>query len=123
MTATPTTGRSSIGCEATPVEGISSTRSTRVNKTSCCVTERKSHAEKQDCNNKGNTEMPDIAIAKRYVRGQQRLLLIAETERGKRFLKNNYVSVSELVSIQGDDSDLEEIIENMKAEELEVEVG
>jgi hypothetical protein len=66
--------------------------------------------------------MADINIFRKNIRGQARLHMVPETEAGRKYLKDNYVSTSELVDIQGDTSDLEDIINKIYSADLTVEV-
>ena len=66
--------------------------------------------------------MADINIFRKYVRGQLRLKLIAETEIGRKFIISNFITISEMVDIAADDDELEEIVRGIQAETLTVEV-
>ena len=67
--------------------------------------------------------MSDINIFPKTERdGTRRFLIIAESEKGLKNLKENFMTVSELVSITCDDAELQTIVRKFQEEELTVEV-
>lgn len=66
--------------------------------------------------------MSDVNIFRRQRRGQSIVLLVPETEAGRKYLHENFIATSDLFESQADYSDLEEMITSMKAADLTVEV-
>lgn len=65
----------------------------------------------------------DILLREMFVRGQRRVLLAPRTDLGKRYLQNNFISTSELVSICLDNhDDVEKLISEFEENGILVEV-
>lgn len=65
--------------------------------------------------------MSDIGILRRQRNGELSFLLIGQTDKGKKYLIRNFITLSEMVSIRCEDSEFEEIIKNIQGEGLTVD--